>query len=67
MTGDAPVRSREEDEELQRSNKKVKEHHPRKSVQAPHGLGTGGAGFSYKETLIGELPGAFKQAFDFNH
>ena len=67
MTGDTPVRSREEDEELQRSSKKVKEHHHGKSVQAPHGLGTRGAGFWYKETLIGELPGAFEQAFDFNH
>ena len=66
MVGVSPVRSREENEELQRSTKKVKEGHRGKSVQEPHGLGTGG-GFSYKETLIGELPGAFEQAFDFNH
>ena len=35
-------------------------------MQEPHDLGNGG-GFSYKETLIGELPDAFEQAFDFNH
>ena len=63
MVGVSPVRSREENEELQRSTKKVKEGHRGKSVQEPHGLGTGG-GFSYKETLVGELPGAFEQAFD---
>ena len=66
MTGDAPVRSREEDEELQRSTKKVKENHHGRAAQEPHGLGTGGMGISYKETLVGELPGAFEQAFDFN-
>nr|XP_023877887.1 uncharacterized protein LOC111990334 [Quercus suber]POE79075.1 hypothetical protein CFP56_70868 [Quercus suber] len=67
MVGVSLVRSREEDEELQRSTKKVKEGHRGKSVQDPHGLSTGGGSFSYKETLVGELPGAFEQAFDFNH
>ena len=67
VTGDAPVRSREEDEELQRSTKKVKENHRVKPAQEPDGLGVGGVSFSYKESLVGELPGAFEQAFDFNH
>lgn len=67
MIGDSPVRSRGEDEELQISKKKVKETHRGKHAQEPHSLGTGGAGISYKESLVGELPGAFEQAFDFNH
>ena len=61
------MRSREEDEELQRSTKKVKENHRVKPAQEPHGLGAGGVSFSYKESLVGELLGALEQAFDFNH
>lgn len=67
MTCDSPVRSREEDEELPKSTKNVKENHRGRTAQEPCGLGTGGMGVSYKESLVGELPGAFKQAFDFNH
>ena len=59
------VKSREEDEDLQRSSKKVKEDH---RVGAHHiaspSYGEWG-NKSYKEKLVGEIPGAFEQAFDF--
>ena len=67
MTSDSLVRSWEEDEELQRSTKKVKENHRGKPIQESHSHGTGGVGLSNKDTLVGELPGAFEQAFDFNN
>ena len=67
MTSDSSIRSREEDEELQRSTKKVKENHRGRVAQEHHGLGTRGMGISYKETLVGELPSAFEQVFYFNH
>lgn len=60
---ESAVRSREEDEELQRSTKKVKEDHcmgpqsgayPSASEEGPR---------SYKDKLTGEIPGAFEQAF----
>ena len=46
-------RSREEDAELQRSTKKVKE---------TEGLPRFGASASYRDKLVGAIPGAFAQA-----
>lgn len=51
------MRSREEDDELQRSTKKVKDDHQPASP--------GGAERSYKEKLLGEILGAYEQAFEF--
>lgn len=51
------MRSREEDDELQQSTKKVKEVH--QLVTA------GSAERSYKEKLLGEIPRAYEQAFEF--
>lgn len=51
------MRSREEDDELQQSTKKVKEVH--QLVTA------GSAERSYKEKLLGEILGAYEQAFEF--
>nr|POE67482.1 uncharacterized protein CFP56_51153 [Quercus suber] len=52
MTSDSLVRSREEDEELQRSTKKVKETHRGKAAQEPHGLGTREGEFRIKKHLL---------------
>ena len=52
MSQDTAVRSREEDEELDRSTKKVKEDHRE-----------GNTSVSYKESLVGEMPGAYEQAY----
>ena len=58
MTQEAPVRVREEDAELQRSNKKVKEvHSPNNSTRAKDGRN------SYEERLTGVIPGAYEEAF----
>lgn len=51
------MRSREEDDELQQSTKKVKEVH--QLVTA------GSAERSYKKKLLGEILGAYEQAFEF--
>lgn len=60
---ETPVRSREEDDQLQQSTKKVKESH---CVRGAHAASTsiheGGCG-SYKEKLLGEIPRAYEQAF----
>jgi len=62
---DIAVKSKEEDKELQQSTKKEKEDH---RVGAHHitslSYGKGG-NRSYKEKLVGESPGAFEQAFNF--
>lgn len=55
----APVRSREEDDELQRSTKKVKEVHQSASPER--------AEKSYKAKHLGEIPGAYEQAFEFGN
>lgn len=57
------MRSREEDDELQRSTKKVKENHSVGSPSQPDG--SEGGARSYKDKLIGEIPGAYEQAFGF--
>ena len=58
------VRLREEDDELQRSTKRVKESH---CIRGAHAVSTstheGRCGSSYKEKLLGEIPGAYEQAF----
>nr|POE76374.1 hypothetical protein CFP56_38005 [Quercus suber] len=52
------VHTREEDDELQRSTKKVKF-----PTLNPHSDDVETGGLSYKESLLGEIPGAFEQAF----
>nr|POF20431.1 uncharacterized protein CFP56_46865 [Quercus suber] len=61
---EAVVRSREEDDELQRSTKKVKENHSLGPQQNTHPSSAEEGSKSYKEKLLGEIPGAFEQAFD---
>lgn len=66
MFQEAKVQSREEDEQLERSTKKVKENHSKGTVRfpsSPRAGGEGGGGSSYKEKLLGEIPRAFEQAF----
>ncbi|KAK9988210.1 hypothetical protein SO802_028449 [Lithocarpus litseifolius] len=66
--------SREEEAELRRSTKKVKEYHSLESRQetVSHGVdlhamaGSNGVSPSFKDKLIGEIPGAYVQAFDFS-
>lgn len=63
----------EEEAELDRSNKKVKDvHHANFNENQGHFLGAPFVGneqvplkFSFKEKLLGDIPGAYKQAFDF--
>ena len=62
---EATVRSREEDEELQQSTKKVKENHSLGTRHNTLGPSSEGGSKSYKEKLLGEIPRAFEQAFDF--
>ena len=60
--------SSEEEAELARSNKKVKESHSARSVEdEPPGFKKihTRPKLSFKEKLVGEIPGAFTQAFDF--
>ncbi|KAL0015066.1 hypothetical protein SO802_002135 [Lithocarpus litseifolius] len=66
--------SREEEAELRHSTKKVKEYHSLESRQetVSHGVdllamaGSNGVSPSFKDKLIGEIPGAYVQAFDFS-
>ena len=65
--------SREEEVELARSNKKVKDYHhvefndgSKESSPAPGQQSSGSfAKASFKEKLVGEMPGAYVSAFDF--
>ena len=61
------VRSREEDDELQRSTKKVKENHLAGSFGRPFSNGSEGRARSYKDKLVREIPGAYEQAFGFEN
>ena len=54
MERETPERSKEEEAELKRNSKKVKDSHP--------SFGDG----SFKDKLLGEIPGAYAQAFRFN-
>ncbi|XP_075639222.1 uncharacterized protein LOC142611079 [Castanea sativa] len=59
------IQSREEDAELQRSTKKVKENH---NLALPHvdsSYSSPKGRLSYKEKLLGEIPGAFEHVFNF--
>ena len=67
MTGKSAVRSREEEEELQRSTKKVKENIRDKSLTEPLTSDSRGVGGSYKAKLLGLIPGAYEQAFAFEN
>ena len=64
---ESTVRSREEDDELQWSTKKVKENNRDRVSLEQHSPRLGGEGFSYKEKLIEDIPGAFEQAFNFEN
>ncbi|KAK9997672.1 hypothetical protein SO802_022358 [Lithocarpus litseifolius] len=65
--------SREEKDELVRSKKKVKDvnhaglsEEPNSSPSSPcHGPASRNQGMSFKEKLLGEIPGAYTQAFNF--
>lgn len=61
------VRSREEDDELQRSTKKDKENSCDRGPLEQLSPSLGGEGSSYKEKLIRDIPGAFELAFDFDN
>ena len=65
LTQEAAIRSREEDEELQRSTKKVKESHRANAMLTSTPHSPEGSQKSYKERLIGEIPGAYEEAFRF--
>ena len=60
--------SSEEKNELIRSNKKVKDNHhntlKRTNVETWAVIDSMNPKLSFKEKLIGEIPGAFAQAFD---
>nr|POE83938.1 hypothetical protein CFP56_51200 [Quercus suber] len=58
--------SREEDEELQRSTKKVKEvHNAAGAHDEPPPTAFGNTGKSFRDKLLGDILGAYEQAFDF--
>ena len=59
-------RTSEEDVELQRCTKKVKEDQPLDASQVGYEGGGGVIGaLSYKAKLVGDIPGAYAQAFKF--
>ena len=64
---EAPVRSREKDDELQRSTKKTKEIHRTDSLSDGTSPQSEGKKSSYKERLTGTIPGAYERAFRFEH
>ena len=66
MSQEVGVQSREEDEELQRSTKKVKEFHRLGGHQDSSPLSPMSGGASYKARLLREVAGAYEQAFEFN-
>lgn len=61
------MRFREEDDELQRSTKKVKESHHKGSSSDNCFPRLDEERTSYKERLLGEIPGAYEQVFHFNN
>nr|POE91644.1 hypothetical protein CFP56_18596 [Quercus suber] len=64
---ESAIRSREEDAKLQRSTKKVKENHSWAPPQSISPQSAQERTQSYKEKLLGEMLGAFEQAFSFGH
>uniref|UniRef100_A0A2N9HM73 RNase H type-1 domain-containing protein n=1 Tax=Fagus sylvatica TaxID=28930 RepID=A0A2N9HM73_FAGSY len=62
------VRSLEDEDSVRRSTKKKKDSHPTTGNEDGAGLGSYfpegfKAGMSYRDSLLGELPGAYEQAF----
>ena len=64
---EATVRSREEDDVLQQSIKKVKESHQDHVGHEPLLPNLDVEGRSYRDNLVGACPGAFEKAFDFGN
>ena len=56
-----PPRSSEEEDELGRSVKKFKESSGDKQINPPRNT------TSYKDRLVGDIPGAYEQAFKLNN
>ena len=67
MSQEVVVRSRDEDDKLQHSTKKVKESHQRGSSSDDCSPRLDGEKTSYKERLLGEVPGAYEQVFHFEN
>lgn len=65
ITSETTVRSREEDEELQHSTKKVKETHRGDNIPEDVSPRAEGTRSSYKEKITSEIPGAYERAFKF--
>ena len=64
---EAPIRSREEDDELQCSTNKTKENHRTDSLSDDTSPRSEGKRSSYKERLTGTILGAYERAFRFEH
>ena len=64
---EAHIRSREEDDELQRSTNKTKENHRTDSLSDDTFPRSEGKRSSYKERLTGTILGAYERAFRFEH
>ena len=61
---EASVRSREEDNVLQRSTKKVKENHQDSLGHENQRLNSDMEGRSYRDKLVGECLGVFEKVFE---
>ena len=64
---EATVRSKEEDDVLQWSTKKVKESHRDHVGHEPLLPNSDVEGRSYRDKLVGACPGAFEKAFNFGN
>ncbi|KAK9990157.1 hypothetical protein SO802_025142 [Lithocarpus litseifolius] len=75
MMGNSRGLSSEEENELARSNKKVKDSHHANFMEdnanavggTPWMKDIGNTQASFKDKLVGEIPGAYRQAFDFTN
>ena len=59
-------RSSEESDALERSTKKFKDNHCEGDYQSGYADSNANAGRSYKDKLVGDIPGAYEQAFGFD-
>nr|POF08943.1 uncharacterized protein CFP56_22816 [Quercus suber] len=59
-------RSSEESDALERSTKKFKDNHCEEEYQSGYAGSTENAFRSYKDKLVGDIPGAYEQAFGFD-
>nr|POF12083.1 uncharacterized protein CFP56_08850 [Quercus suber] len=59
-------RSSEESDALERSTKKFKDNHCEEEHQSGYSGSTDNAFRSYKDKLVGDIPGAYEQAFGFD-